>query len=77
MPELTVTHTGRITLPPSVRDALDVQNGGKVRCVIHGDEVRLLKARSVSRLYGILRHDGAPVPLADMERAIAEGAASE
>ncbi len=74
MLESSVTGTGQTVLPEEVRAALAVQSGDKVRYIIEGEEVRIAKARPVSRLYGILYQDGADVSLQDMERAIAEGA---
>lgn len=73
MIESSITAKGQTTLPVRVREALSVQPGDRVRYVIQGDEVRILVVRSVDRLFGILRHDGPPVTLEDMERAVAEG----
>lgn len=75
MRESTVTSKGQTTLPRDVRAALGLLPGDRVRYVILEDEVRLLKARPVSGLAGVLRRPGAdPVSLEAMEEAIAEGA---
>ena len=74
MLESIVTEKGQTTLPQSVREALSVQAGDRVRYVIHDGEVRIIGVRPINRLYGILKHDGAPATLKDMERAIIEGA---
>ena len=48
-----------------------------MRYVILDNAVRVLPVRPVGRLFGALKHDGRPVTLEDMERAIAEGACEE
>lgn len=76
MQESTITTKGQTTLPRDVRAALGVGAGDRVRYVILGGEVRMLKARPVSELRGILARPGrTPVSLEEMEDAIAEGAA--
>ena len=74
MVESTITSKGQTTLPKAVREALAVQAGDRVRYIIHGDDVRIMAVRPLSRLYGVLRYDGPPVTLEDMDRAIADGA---
>ena len=74
MVESTITSKGQTTLPKSVREALGVRPGDRVRYVVSGDEVRILPVRPLARLFGALKHDGPPVTLEDMERVIAEGA---
>ena len=75
MIESVITSKGRITLPKAVREALSVAPGDRVRCIIAGDEVRIMAARPIERLYGALAYDGPPATLEDMDRAVAEGAA--
>ncbi len=66
---------GRTTLPKVVREALGVMPGDRVRYVIFDDnDVRMIPVRPLSRLFGAFQHDGPPVTLEDMERAIADGA---
>ena len=75
MQESTVTIKGQTTLPRDVRAALGLASGDKVRYVILDGEVRILKARSVRELRGLLaRPDQKPVSLEAMEEAIAAGA---
>ena len=74
MMESGITSKGQTTLPKAVREALSVQAGDRVRYIIQDGEVRIMPVRPVSRLFGILRHDGPAAILEDMERAIAEGA---
>ena len=78
MQESTVTSKGQTTLPRSVRAALDLAPGDRVRYVVTDDGVRILKVRSVRDLAGLLARPGrAPVPLEGMEDGIAEGAARD
>lgn len=67
--ESTITSKGRTTLPKPVREALGVRPGDHVRYIIIGDEVRIIRMRSVARLFGALKHEGPPKTLEDMERA--------
>ncbi len=75
MIESTVTARGQTTLPKRVREALSISPGDKVLYVIQEGEVRMTKARPIKRLSGILKYDGPPVSLEQMDIAIAEGAA--
>ena len=78
MQESTVTTKGQTTLPRDVRAALGLRSGDRVRYVVMNGEVRLLKVGSVSDLEGALTRPGEQaVSLADMDDAIAAGAADE
>lgn len=75
MQESTVTIKGQTTLPRDVRAALGLSSGDKVRYVILDGEVRILKARSVKELRGLLARPGqSRVTLEAMDEAIAAGA---
>lgn len=75
MQESTVTIKGQTTLPRDVRAALGLSSGDKVRYVILDGEVRILKARSVKELRGLLARPGqSSVPLEAIEEAISAGA---
>ena len=74
MIESTITAKGQTTLPAVVRESLSIEPGDKVRYVIQDDGVLILPVRSVDHLRGILKYDGPPATLEDMERAIVEGA---
>ena len=74
MIESAITTKGQTTLPKPVRDALGVRAGDRVRYLIVDGDVRILPVRSIDRLFGVLKADGPPATLDDMERAIAEGA---
>ncbi len=74
MIESGITAKGQTTLPKAVREALSVKPGDRVRYVIQDGQVRILKAGPVDRLFGMLKYDGPPVTLEEMDQAIAEGA---
>lgn len=74
MLESTITKKGQTTLPKAVRTALGLQAGDRVRYILSGGQVRLLPVRPISRLFGVLRHEGSTVSLEEMEQAIADGA---
>lgn len=77
MLESSVTKKGQTTLPKPVRDTLGVQAGDRVRYVVLDGEVRILPVRPIRRLFGALKHDGPPVTVEEMERAVADAAAEE
>lgn len=74
MLESTITTKGQTTLPKGVRDRLGVGPGDKVRYLMVGDEVRILRPLSAASLRGALRHDGPPVTLEEMDEAVQAGA---
>ena len=76
MIESTITSKGQTTLPKDVREHLGLAPGDRVRYLIVGDEVRLVRPRKVMSLCGALPHDGPPVTLAEMDRAVRDEAAS-
>lgn len=77
MIESRITSRGQTTLPKAVREALAAQPGDRLRYTILDGEVRIRAVRPIQRLYGVLKYDGPPVTLDDMERAIAEGATGD
>jgi len=78
MQESAITAKGQTTLPRAVRDALGVSAGDRVRYVIEGHEVRLLKVRSIMEIEGILHRAGrSAASLEDMENGLARAAARE
>jgi antitoxin PrlF len=77
MQESTVTAKGQTTLPKDVRAALSIKPGDKLRYLLLDGEVRILRARPILDLKGILKRSGqAPVSLGAMEEVIAEAATS-
>ena len=75
--ESRITSKGQTTLPKAVREALAAQPGDRLRYTILDGEVRIRTVRALQQLYGVLKYDGPPVSLDDMERAIAEGASGD
>jgi antitoxin PrlF len=77
MQESTVTAKGQTTLPKDVRAALSIKPGDKLRYLLLDGEVRILRARPIRDLKGILKRSGqASVSLGAMEEVIAEAATS-
>lgn len=75
MLESTVTVRGQTTLPKSVRSALGVQAGDKVRYLVSGDEVKILRVKSVSSLRNVLAEKvQTPVTMSEMDAVIADAA---
>ena len=75
MAESTITSKGQTTLPKSIREALGVVPGDRVRYIIlDNNDVRMIPIRPLSRLFGAFKHEGPPVSVQDMERAVADGA---
>ena len=75
MLESTVTVRGQTTLPKSVRSALGVQAGDKVRYLVSGDEVKILRVKSVSSLSNVLAEKvQTPVTMGEMDAVIADAA---
>ena len=75
MLESAITTKGQTTLPRRVREQLGLQPGDRIRYILSEGEVRLLKARSVMELEGMLARTGQPaVTLEEMERGIKRGA---
>lgn len=73
--ESTLTFKGQTTLPRKVRLALGLKPGDRVRYLLVGDEVRLVKVHSIMDMKGILHRQGrAPVSLEQMEEDIAAAA---
>lgn len=75
MQESKITAKGQTTLPKHIRDALDLKPGDTLRYISMDGEVRIVKAKPVTDLSGVLRRpDQRPVSLEDMEDAIQAGA---
>ena len=72
MAESTVTAKGQTTIPKTIRDLLGLKPGGKVRYFIaHNGSVMILPVRPASALRGIVKYDGPPVTIEEMDEAIA------
>ncbi len=70
----TLTSKGQTTVPKEVREALGLKPGDKIRYLVVGDEVRIVKPRSLSELAGCLAkyYDGPAKTLEEMDAGIAE-----
>lgn len=77
MPTATLTSKGQLTLPRQVRVALGVEAGDRIDFVpLEGGRFAVMPATApLAALKGVVRKPDRPVPLADMDAAIAEGAA--
>ena len=73
--ESTVTAKGQTTLPKDIRDALNLKPGDKLRYLLVGDEVRILRPRKALSLAGALAHEGDTKSVEDMREAIRKRAA--
>ena len=73
--ESTITAKGQTTIPKAVREHLKLKPGQRLKYFIHPDgTVVLLPKVPVTALRGIVRWDGPPVTLEEMDDAIAAGA---
>lgn len=73
--ESAITVKGQATIPKAIRDHLQLKAGDRVKFFMHPDgTVVLLPKRPVSSLRGILKAKRS-VTLAEMDAAIAKGAA--
>lgn len=77
MPVATMTSKGQITIPAEVRARYRLHAGTRINFVENeaGELVLRPKTRDIRELRGILKYDGPPVTLEEMDEAIAEGAA--
>lgn len=73
--ESAITSKGQVTIPKAIREYLHVKPGDRVKFFMHPDgTVVLLPKVPVTALRGLLRWEGRPATLAEMDEAIAEGA---
>ena len=69
--ESTITAKGQTTIPKAVREHLKLKPGQRVKYFIHPDgTVVLLPTLPVSALRGLLRWNGPPATLEEMDDAI-------
>lgn len=71
----TMTSKGQITIPKEVRDELGLEPGMKIDFVRVGNgEFRLRpKNVGVADLFGILKYEGPPLTIDEMNEAIRDG----
>ncbi len=77
MATTTLTSKGQITIPVEVRKNLNLKTGDRVDLVRNaetGEYVLRPKKGSIKDLFGILKYDGPPASIEDMNNAIEEAA---
>lgn len=75
MQDSVMNERGRTTIPKSVREALDLKEGDRIRYIVAGNNVRIMKLRSIKELKGALAKPGQKaVSLEEMDEGIAQGA---
>jgi AbrB family looped-hinge helix DNA binding protein len=74
MPTATVTSKRQITLPAEMCRKLRIVPGTKIDFVINaaGETVLRPKTGDIRALRGIVKHDGPPLSIEDMDRAVRE-----
>ena len=75
MIESGITSKEQTTLPKAVREALVIKPGDRIRYAILDGKVMMLPVKPVSRLFGMLKYDGPPKTLEEIDRAIGDAAA--
>lgn len=75
MQESVLNERGQTTIPKRVRGALGLKKGDRIRYFMIGNDVRIMKVRSIKELEGVLARPGQKaLTLEEMDDAIAEGA---
>ena len=73
--ESAITSKGQVTIPKAIREYLHVKPGDRVKFFMHPDgTVVLLPKVPVTALRGLLRWEGRPATLEEMDEAIVAGA---
>lgn len=72
MPTMTMTSKGQFTMPASERARLRLVPGSKVDIVVNAAGETVLKPRTgdIRALRGIIKYDGPPVSIEEMNEAI-------
>ncbi len=73
----TMTTKGQITVPKEIRDALRLKPGDRVDFVLGKDGSATLRpaTRSIMDLCGILKYDGPPITVEQMNEGVAKAVA--
>jgi AbrB family looped-hinge helix DNA binding protein len=79
MTSAKVTSNGRITIPIKIRKELGIEPGGRVQFVKHQNGEIAIRAqhRSIMDLAGIVKWEGPPVTIEEMNETIRRGWAGE
>lgn len=78
--QVTVTTKGQLTVPKAVRDRLQIEPGDRLDVVALDDESFMFRKRKRSTLEDladIVKYDGPPVSLEDMDKAIGDAIAEK
>ena len=75
MDQSTVTAKGQTTIPKSIREHLGLKSGSKLKFLVgHDGRVTILPVLPISALRGIVKYDGPPITIEEMDEAIAAAA---
>ncbi len=77
MPSTVLTSKGQITLPVEIRKEMGLKPGDRLefnRNIETGTYEMTRKTGSIQDLFGIVKYDGPPVTIEEMDEAIAQGA---
>ena len=74
MLESKISEKGQTTIPIQVRESLGLKPGDSIRYSLVDSIAQITPTISVTSLKGVLKYDGPPKTLQDMERGIEEGA---
>jgi AbrB family looped-hinge helix DNA binding protein len=76
MPSATLTTKGQITIRKAIRDALGIKAGDRMLFVLQANGTVVVEPERVDvrSLRGIIKHDGEPVSVDEMNGCIGEAA---
>jgi antitoxin PrlF len=79
MPTATMTSKGQFTMPAEVRTRLRLVPGSKIDIVVNAAGETVIRPRTgdIRRLKGIIKYDGPPVSIEDMNEAIGDAIAED
>jgi AbrB family looped-hinge helix DNA binding protein len=73
MEQSTITAKGQTTIPKAIREHLGLKPGAKVKFFVGRDgRVTILPVLPASALRGMVKYDGPPVSIEEMDAGIAE-----
>jgi antitoxin PrlF len=72
MATATVTSKGQVTIPAAVRKRLRLRAGSKIDFVENKDGETVIRPKrgDIRKLYGIVKYDGPPLTIEQMDEAI-------
>lgn len=79
MTTATMTSKGQVTIPAEIRKKLRLHAGSKIDFVENdaGETVMRAKSGDIRKLYGIVKYDGPPLSIEEMDEAIAQAVVEE